>query len=313
MVPRMRLATTVWTGCLMLAIGLGGCGSVALQPGGTAGADGGAAGAAGGSTGTAGSGPAGHGGVGAGGAGGSEVGGSLGTVTLRLDLPPATSFCDVSCGGVGSHITILTREGKPVPTEHPSCVGMCTASCVAVSCPVGGACLLTGVALTGAELTWDGSTYPTSTCGGGVACYRSTFAPAGKYIARMCATPGKLGKPADSPPVCDATGAPSCVDVVFAYPTSGVVEGTLDGVAPTCGFIRTSDYDQSCKADSDCVAVSQGNFCNPTTCTNCLNGAISAHAQTQYQTDFESRIASPTTCPCPSSRPPVCTNFQCGL
>jgi hypothetical protein len=331
MISRQRVATTVWTGCLLLAIGLAGCGSVALQPTGTAGTDGGAAGAAGGATGVAGSGAAGHGGAGGAGqagaggagqagaggagqagAGGSDAGGSPGTVTLRLDLPATSSFCDMSCGGGGQHITILTRDGKAVPIQAPSCVAVCAATCLPVACPVGGACLYTGVAVTGAELKWDGSMYPTSTCGSGATCYRPTFAPAGKYIARMCATPGTLGRPADSQPICKATGVQSCVDVVFAFPGSGVVEGTLSGVAPICGSISAADYDQSCKVDADCVVVPQGDFCQ-SACTNCPNAAISAHAEMLYRSDLAGRIPAPSLCPCPAPRAPACVQNKCVL
>ncbi len=318
----LKRVVTLGTGCVMLGLWLGGCGSVALQPSGTAGTDGGAAGAAGGTTGGAGSGPAGHGGgggAGHAGAGGSAAAGSPGTVTLRLALPASTSFCDVSCGDVAPHITILTIDKKPVPTQPPACVPLCAANCQAFGCPQGGACLLTGVAVTSAELKWDGSTYQTSTCGAGISCYQPTIAPAGKYIARMCATPGKLSQPTDSPPVCTATGVQSCTDVVFAFPSGGIVQGSLSGVAPTCGVIRASDYDQSCKVDSDCVAVSQGDLCQLDTCAiYCPSDVISAHVQMQYDADYQSANyrspgTKPVICSCPESKPPVCANFKCAL
>ncbi|MDB4979982.1 MAG: hypothetical protein JWM82_734 [Myxococcales bacterium] len=300
-------------GCLMLGLWLGGCGSVALQPSGPAGTDGGAAG----SIGSAGSGPAGQGGSGTAGqtgTAGTTVPVSPGVITLRLGLPPSPSFCDMSCGGVAPHITILTLDKKPLPIEPPSCTTTCS-SCQPTACPVGGACLLTGVAVTGAELKWDGRTYPFSSCGGGTTCYEPTFVPAGRYIAHMCATPGKLSQPADGPPVCTATGVQSCTDVEFAFPGGGIAKGSLSGVAPTCGVVRAADYDQSCKVDSDCVLVGQGDFCqSASSCAiYCPSAAISAHAQMQYLADTQTAGAKPIVCSCPEFKPPACVSFKCVL
>jgi hypothetical protein len=149
-------------------------------------------------------------------------------VTLQLKLPASVSYCDQGCGGTSTHITILTVDKQPIATDVPFCSTTC-ASCQPVACPAGGACAVYGAALTGAELQWDGNSYPMATCGAGVSCYQPTFVPAGQYVAHMCATPGKLATPANGQPVCTATGAQECVDVVFTLPGSGVVEGTLTG------------------------------------------------------------------------------------
>jgi len=148
-------------------------------------------------------------------------------VTLRLNVPPSRSFCDQTCGAA-QHITILTLDAQRVPTDVPFSAAMC-GDCQPVASPVGGACLLTGVAVTGAEVRWDGRSYPLSTCGAGVTCYQPTFVPAGQYVAHMCATPGTLDKPAGQPPVCTATAATECIDVVFDLPGKDVVEGALSG------------------------------------------------------------------------------------
>lgn len=73
------------------------------------------------------------------------------------------------------------------------------------------------------------------------------------------------------------------------------VHGTcLYGQAATDGVSRTnanvqlivaSNYAQSCQADSDCVAVAEGNFCFPGA-GNCANAAIYKSASSQYQTDI---------------------------
>jgi hypothetical protein len=49
-----------------------------------------------------------------------------------------------------------------------------------------------GVAVKTGDLTWDGTSISGSTCGNHVSCYQPGFAPAGHYVARMCATPGNL-------------------------------------------------------------------------------------------------------------------------
>jgi len=208
---------------LTLGSAFGACGGVALQPGGAAGS----AGAVDGSAGAGGGGGV----VTAGHDGGAVT--SPGTVTLRFVAPASRSFCDEVCAGI-THITILDDAGHPVPTEAPFCEAMCAATCQPVGCPLGGACLPLGLSFASGELAWDGSTYPTSTCGAGVPCYRPTFVPPGRYVAHMCATPGKLASPMGAAPVCTATGAMECVDVPFDLPGKSVVEGTLSG-APDGG------------------------------------------------------------------------------
>jgi hypothetical protein len=157
-------------------------------------------------------------------------GGSPGSVTLRLVIPAGRSFCDQSstCGGT-SHITILNNAGQPVGISIPSCSTICSAACTPVPCPLI-ACIQEGVAVKTTELQWDGSSYSTSTCGNRMTCYQPGFAPAGHYVARMCATPGNIangdgGVP--SLPVCTASGPVECVDVPFDFPGPSPIVGTL--------------------------------------------------------------------------------------
>jgi hypothetical protein len=309
---------------LLVGILFGGCGSVALQPSGTAGGDGAAGAAAAGATGTAGSGtagsgaagsagagPAGHGG---GGAGGSDAGHSPGTVTLRLNLPPTTSFCDMSCSPAAQrHITIFGVDKKPVPIDPPSCLVMCSETCQPFACPAGGACALTGVAVTGAELKWDGAEYPQSTCGAGYACYKPAYVPAGTYIAHMCATPGSLTSPLNGQPICTTNGQEACTDVTFTLPGKSVVEGTLAGVVPGCGAIRASDYSQSCVENIDCAVVWQGDTCQSPQCM-CPNVAISGKDEMRYLADLDRKLLPPPSiCNCPAIRAPSCIQGKCAL
>jgi len=60
---------------------------------------------------------------------------------------------------------------------------------------------------------------------------------------------------------------------------------------PEVQLIKASNYDQSCVADSDCVAVAVGNFCIPGA-GNCANAAINKSAQTRYQSDVANTNAA---------------------
>jgi hypothetical protein len=56
-------------------------------------------------------------------------------------------------------------------------------------------------------------------------------------------------------------------------------------------LIQASSYDQSCKTDADCVAVSEGNACD--LLPFCPNATISRAALAQYQSDLaKTRLAS---------------------
>jgi len=74
---------------------------------------------------------------------------------------------------------------------------------------------------------------------------------------------------------------------------------------PEVQLIKASNYDQSCVADSDCVAVAAGNFCIPGA-GNCANAAINKSAQTRYQSD----VANTNAAFC--SAPGNCATFACG-
>jgi len=204
---------------------------------GSAGAASGEAGSSGGGGATAGSGGAGAGGGagghgGAGGTGGQAGAGGTGgvsdTITLQLVLPARQSFCDqtMGCNGAAPHFTIL-ENGQPLTIATPPCPTICSATCKSEICPL--LCVAPhGVAVTGPELKWDGTFYKTSTCGQGTSCYAPGQVPAGKYVARMCATPGTLSTPDGGfVSTCTATGPTACVDVPFEYPGPTPVVGHL--------------------------------------------------------------------------------------
>jgi hypothetical protein len=56
-------------------------------------------------------------------------------------------------------------------------------------------------------------------------------------------------------------------------------------------LIQASNYDQSCKTNSDCVSISEGNACDLLPC--CPNATISKGAFAQYQSDLaKTRLGS---------------------
>ena len=77
-------------------------------------------------------------------------------------------------------------------------------------------------------MSWDGSSYATSTCGNKMTCYQPIIAPAGHYVAKMCATPGNITTvDGGFPTTCTATGPDECIDVPFDFPGPSPVVGTL--------------------------------------------------------------------------------------
>jgi hypothetical protein len=161
---------------------------------------------------------------GAGGAAGATPdAGKTGSVTLRLVLPSGQSFCD-RCGGI-THITILGGVGQTLETGVPSCSTTCS-SCAPTLCPAV-ACLPRALPTTN-DFTWDGTSNTGSTCGAHVTCFQPGAAPAGRYVARMCATPG-VATPADGGFVstCTPSGPIQCIDVAFDFPGPSPVVGTL--------------------------------------------------------------------------------------
>jgi hypothetical protein len=98
------------------------------------------------------------------------------------------------------------------------------AACTQVPVPIGFAC--TQLTAKGATLTWDGTTYPRSSCvsadGSKLACATPTCAQPGAYVATMCAASGTS---------CggSGTGGTVCTKVLFEYP---MASATLTGTVP---------------------------------------------------------------------------------
>ena len=166
---------------------------------------------------------------------------SPGTVTIRLLLPSAQTFCDQTDGCVGRQHIFIGRDPATLPagsTAAPyasyTCAPRCSDNCVQEYCPVPTIIpcpirpLGVGEAVTNVEITWDGSYSESSTCGANVACYNPRFMPPGRYYARMCVTPGTLSQTdGDAPQTCMQTGAEECVDVPFDLPGPRLIEVPL--------------------------------------------------------------------------------------
>src|SRR5690606_3286949 len=101
---------------------------------------------------------------------------------------------------------------------------------------IGAACLPAPRLVSNEEVTWDGSYQEPGSCAAGDTCYTLRYAPAGRYLARMCATPGSVvGGSADAAgdtTSCERSGPDECYEVEFEYPSSEVVIGRLAGSAP---------------------------------------------------------------------------------
>ncbi len=88
-------------------------------------------------------------------------------------------------------------------------------------------------------------------------------------------------------------------------------------IASTCRdpggqMIKASNYDQSCASDSDCVAVTEGDFCVPGA-NVCPMATINKGALAQYQADVAKTQAAVcgAFAGCPSLTNPCCRRGMC--
>jgi hypothetical protein len=106
----------------------------------------------------------------------------------------------------------------------------------------------------------------------------------------------------------DATVPADANGLADAVPADGAVEANAPDAASEGGScsIRASDYDQSCKSDSDCVEVVEGDFCGQSPCP-CPNGAIRVSAESAYNAKLSKLLpTSPVVCNCPADFGPRC-------
>ena len=79
-------------------------------------------------------------------------------------------------------------------------------------------------------------------------------------------------------------------------------------------IIQASNYDQSCKTKSDCLAVGEGNACYPCVIA-CTSAAINIGAKDQYIADVAKTTAGMqgggVFCGCPAEFGPCCIDGVC--
>jgi hypothetical protein len=120
-----------------------------------------------------------------------------------------------------SWMTVTSLTGESMPIELP-CETTC-GDCLPVGCPA--LCIAPQpMKLDGESLTWDGTYWQASTCGANVACRQKTCAAPGRYRVKMCAA----RRSSDAGPFCMPSATPTCTELEFDYPSSAIVEGTLN-------------------------------------------------------------------------------------
>jgi hypothetical protein len=96
--------------------------------------------------------------------------------------------------------------------------------------------------------------------------------------------------------------------------------GTGNEVACTDANVQTisaSNYDQSCKVDSDCVAIAVGDACYACLVQCMTGGAINRSDLSRYQSDLSKTIGAqeiggmPVPCGCPAYSGPCCRSGFC--
>ncbi len=153
-----------------------------------------------------------------------------GSITFALNAAAggATSYCLGTPGTCSSEwLVIRAADGGALSIDAP-CLTTC-AQCQPIACsnlcaipsPLGDG---------GTTRSWDGTTFPSSTCGGSLSCYDTSCAPAGSYVATMC---GYVNTAPDaSLPGCTSGQTPTCTDVPFDWPPpsgTATVTGTIGG------------------------------------------------------------------------------------
>ena len=106
-----------------------------------------------------------------------------------------------------------------------------------------------------------------------------------------------------------ATGAKAAARIVAGL-VGEIGVPSSSQMAQGCVNIDLSTFDRSCRADSDCMSIT--NVACPSEC-NCPNDAINADDRLRYETTIASLPFKMGNCPCPSGPMlnPVCTQGVC--
>jgi|CZKU01.1.fsa_nt_gi hypothetical protein len=122
--------------------------------------------------------------------------------------------------------------------------------------------------------------------------------------------------------VVACTGVQDCSGLFFAASSVYCCTGEVcvpdtpdDCTDANAQLIQASSYDQSCKTDSDCVAVFEGNACYPAA-LNCQDrAAINMGSYAQYQADIAKTRAASCYAPgdCTVQFGPCCRSGSCQM
>jgi hypothetical protein len=156
-------------------------------------------------------------------------------VSFHLDRggPAGTEFCigapDGCDGFVGEWLNIEDAQGRSITRGLDLCGRDCN-GCQIPRCPPIPCISSSPMPASGLDATWSGEDWSSGgTCGEARnTCLSRACAKPGRYVAHMCAY---MIDGADDAGALDchrdASKVPTCVDVPFDYPASGVVTGAL--------------------------------------------------------------------------------------
>jgi hypothetical protein len=152
---------------------------------------------------------------------------TAGPVQLLLTTSTPSAYCLQSCGGF---VSILTSDGQPftsLSTDPCNLTPLCS-TCSAPAC-TDVFCGPMVMSRSSAGVNWQGAYREADTCGQNVACSHGRCITSGHYIARFCATA------ASSTGTCDSSGARTCVEAPFDFPTTATVQAQLPAIGGAAG------------------------------------------------------------------------------
>jgi hypothetical protein len=248
-------------------LGLSACGGAAFATGDDAGS-GGMTGSSGSTSGASTSGGPASGSAGSGSSGGSTSCSAFETITFEMSVAPGVeaSYCYGDC--LGDFVTIRGPNNEVLTIEQ-ACLADCNV-CQPMACP---ALCRAPSPLTTTPVTfkWNGTDWVNATCGANVSCEDSACAPAGHYVATLCANVVQ----AEMAPACipSSQGA-VCKDFDFDWPPppSG---GKAPSYNETISWVigegdagsGSGDAGKACMSTPDCPADMVCGFPESPACT----------------------------------------------
>jgi hypothetical protein len=139
----------------------------------------------------------------------------------------------------------------------------------------------------------------------------------------ICAPPD-AGQAGDVQPPTSCTAPSDCIDFpvgpaiaccIGSACVYGQAAGSYSCVDASAQIIMASGYDQACQKDSDCVAIEEGDFCQPGENNGCTNAAINRTALAQYKADLAKTTAGECygRSGCGAEFGPCCQNGVCAV